>query len=102
MVSCASVNSMPISFSALCIISLVILRDGVGEGDGVGICARAFNGDFETAKPAAPAAGSSLTKLRRLIDVRFVFIEVLVMSLDLAPQKQASLVRAECLSLRQS
>src|SRR5438093_2068004 len=97
---------MPINFSALCIISLVTRGAGVGDGrmngEGVGVCASALNGVVETASPAAPAAGSSLTKLRRLIDVRFVFIEVLVMSLDLAPQKQASLVRAECLSLRQS
>src|ERR1041385_1310934 len=69
---------MPISFSALCIISLV-MRIGVGEGLGVGegvgvaVCASAFSGAFETASAAAPAAGSALTKLRRLIDVRFDF-----------------------------
>src|SRR2546427_12955327 len=68
---------MPISFSALCIMSLVMrgagVGDGRGEGDGVGVCASPFSGDFDTASPAAPAAGSSLTKLRRLIDVRCVF-----------------------------
>src|SRR5438132_13585088 len=69
---------MPISFSAWCIISLVMrsgVGDGRGEGEaaGVGVWANVVNGDFETASPAAPAAGSSFTKLRRLIEVRFVF-----------------------------
>ena len=70
---------MPISFSALCIISLVMrsgVGDGRGEGEaaGVGIWANAVNGDFETARPAAPAAGSSFTKLRRLmLDLLLVF-----------------------------
>src|SRR5260370_16248619 len=68
---------MPISFSALCIMSLVMrgagVGDGRGEGDGVGVCASAFSGDFDTASPAAPAAGSSLTKLRRLMRSLFDF-----------------------------
>src|SRR5256885_6467074 len=69
---------MPISFSALCIISFVTRSgdgDGRGEGEatGVGVWARALNGDFEATRPAAPAAGSNFTKLRRLIDIRFCF-----------------------------
>jgi len=50
--------------------------DGRGEGEaaGVGVWANAVNGDFETARPAAPAAGSSFTKLRRLmLDLLLVF-----------------------------
>src|SRR5438270_6461210 len=47
--------------------------DGRGEGDGVAVCASDFSGICDTANPAAPAAGRSLTKLRRLIDVRFDF-----------------------------
>src|SRR5437763_8417562 len=103
MVSCASVNSIPISFSALWIISLVIRRGGVGEGrgegDGVGICASAFNGVFDTTRPAAPAAGRSLTKLRRVFDVRVVFfIDVLMRFSTLARKEKALLVRAGGLS----
>src|SRR5215813_4829822 len=52
---------MPISFSALCIISCVMRSGGVGEGDGV--CASALSGRFVAAKPVAP---SSFTKVRRL------------------------------------
>src|SRR6266568_1508489 len=68
MSSCLSVNSMPISFSASCIMSLVIrigAGDGRGDGVGVAVCASAFSGELETASPAAPAAGRSLTKVRR-------------------------------------
>src|SRR5436190_20553332 len=78
MSSCLSLNSRPISFSALCIMSLV-MRPGVGDGRGegigvgVGVCAIAFNGRFATVSPAAPAAGRSLTKARRLIELRFDF-----------------------------
>jgi hypothetical protein len=52
--------------------------DGLGEGKGVGVgvCAKAFSGILVTASPAAPAAGSSLTKLRRSIDLRFGFFMV--------------------------
>src|SRR5678809_629066 len=41
--------------------------DGLGEGTGVGdgVCASASSGRFVAAKPAAPRAGSSFTKLRR-------------------------------------
>src|SRR5712692_2266126 len=78
MSSCLSLNSMPISFSALCIMSFVMrpgVGDGLGEGSGVGVgvCAIAFNGRLATVNPAAPAAGRSLTKVRRLIEVRFDF-----------------------------
>jgi hypothetical protein len=61
---------MPINFSALCIMSL-LMRKGVGEGRGegdgvgVGVWASACNGKPETVKPAAPAAGRSLTNERR-------------------------------------
>src|SRR5260370_19620976 len=78
MSSCLSLNSMPISFSALCIMSFV-MRPGVGDGRGegrgvgVGVCAIAFKGRFATVNPAAPAAGRSLTKVRRLIELRFDF-----------------------------
>src|SRR5882672_5585262 len=70
MSSCLSVNSIPINFSALCIMSLLMRKgvgDGRGEGDavGVGIWASAFKGKPETVKPAAPAAGRSLTNERR-------------------------------------
>src|SRR6185369_9293676 len=67
------------TFSAARIISLVTrigcAGDGLGEGNGVGVgvCAKAFSGILVTASPAAPAAGSSLTKLRRSIDLRFGF-----------------------------
>src|SRR5712691_8324979 len=72
MSSCLSLNSMPISFSALCIMSFVMrpgVGDGRGEGDGVGVgvCATALNGRLATVNPAAPAAGRSLTKVRRLM-----------------------------------
>jgi hypothetical protein len=33
----------------------------------------ALKGELVTARPAAPAAGMSFTKLRRSIEVRFVF-----------------------------
>src|SRR5437899_9880866 len=50
-------------------MSFVMRGAGVGEGDGVGVgvavCASAFSGALETASPAAPAAGRSLTKVRR-------------------------------------
>ncbi len=53
--------------------------DGRGEGEatGVGVWANTLNGDLETARPAAPTAGSNFTKLRRLIDVRLCFFIVL-------------------------
>ena len=60
-------------------MSLVIRKggvgDGLGEGSGVGdgVCASALSGILVTASVAAPAAGSSLTKFRRLIDLRFGF-----------------------------
>src|SRR5712691_4241550 len=78
MSSCLSFNSMPISFSALCIMSFVMrpgVGDGRGKGDGVGVgvCATALNGRFATVNPAAPAAGRSLTNVRRLIEVRLDF-----------------------------
>src|SRR5215204_3164874 len=69
--SCASVSSIPISFSAWCIISLVMrgagVGDGLGDGTGVGegVCARASSGSFVAVRPAAPRAGSSFTKVRR-------------------------------------
>jgi len=49
--------------------------DGLGDvtGVGVGVWAIAFKGILVTAMPAAPAAGSNLTKLRRLIDLSFGF-----------------------------
>ena len=56
-----------------------VMRPGVGDGRGegvgvgVGVWAIAFNGRFATVNPAAPAAGRSLTKVRRLIEVRFDF-----------------------------
>jgi len=56
------------------------VAEGAGEGDeagvGDGVCAMALRGELETANPAAPAAGSSLTKLRRLIEVRFLFFMI--------------------------
>src|SRR6185369_18092229 len=61
---------MPISFSAWCIISLVMrgagVGDGLGEGvgDGDAVCARASNGSFDATRPAAPSAGRLLTKFR--------------------------------------
>src|SRR6185369_6824484 len=75
--SCASVNSMPISFSAWCIISLVMrgagVGDGLGEGvgDGDAVCARASNGSFDATRPAAPSAGRLLTKFRLAIFASF-------------------------------
>src|SRR5438552_1683408 len=78
MSSCLSVRSIPIIFSA-CLRSSFLIRDSAGEavgpGDGVavGICASAFNGDSDSARLTAPAAGRSLTKLRRLIEVSFDF-----------------------------
>jgi hypothetical protein len=57
--------------------------EGLGEGVGVGVCALAGKGNPEIVRPAAPAAGSSFTKVRRLIadplrGLRFdLFIEVL-------------------------
>src|SRR5437667_9488337 len=79
---------MPISFSALCIISFVIrigIGDGVGDGVGVGVWANVFSGAFETTSAAAPAAGRTLTKLRRLIDIRFVFFIVCSRSFGVRP-----------------
>src|SRR5260370_8553061 len=78
MSSCLSLNSMPISVSGLWIMSFVV-RPGVGDGrgegrgGGVGVWAIAFNGRFATVNPAAAAAGRSLTKVRRLIEVGFDF-----------------------------
>src|SRR6185369_12726586 len=67
--SCASLSSMPISFSAWCIISFVMrgagVGDGLGDGDGEGVCASASSGSFEAVRPAAPRAGRSFTKVRR-------------------------------------
>src|SRR5437870_3251168 len=71
-------------------MSFVMRGAGVGEGDGVGVgvavCASAFSGALETASPAAPAAGRSLTKVRRsnaLVSLGFLcpgfFITVLKM-----------------------
>src|SRR2546426_2471744 len=71
MASCASFNSIPINFSALCIISLVMRGTGVGDGDGegrgvgVGVCAAAGNERLDETSPAAPTAGSSFTNVRR-------------------------------------
>src|SRR5215216_3132341 len=76
--SCASVSSIPISFSAWCIISLVMrgvgVGDGLGEGVGDGVCARASIGNFDAVKPAAPSAGSTLRNFRLLFEVLFFFI----------------------------
>jgi hypothetical protein len=44
---------------------------GVGAGNGVGVWAIALSGELETASPAAPAAGRSLTKLRRFNETFF-------------------------------
>src|SRR6185369_14435798 len=71
--SCASVSSMPINFSAWCIISFVMrgagvgdgLGDGVGDGADDGVCASASSGNRVAATPATPRAGSSFTKFRR-------------------------------------
>src|SRR5213593_3368571 len=68
---------MPMSFSALCIMSFVMRSVGggegwgIGEGVGVGVCAIIFSGEPDTARPAAPAAGRSLTKDRRLMLLDF-------------------------------
>src|SRR5690349_7803926 len=66
--SCASVSSMPISFSAWCIMSLVMRGAGVGDGlgDGVGdrVWANAPIGNFDATRLAAPSAGRLLTKFR--------------------------------------
>src|SRR5690349_19821081 len=76
--SCASVSSIPISFSAWCIISLVIRGAGVGDGLGVGVgvvvgvWARASSGSVEAVKPAAPSAGSTLRNFRLLVLVFFI------------------------------
>jgi hypothetical protein len=59
----------------------LVMRIGVGDGlgpiigagDGDGVCASDLNGALVTAIAAAPAAGRTLTKLRRLMDVRFDF-----------------------------
>src|SRR5262245_57662432 len=95
---------MPINCSAWCIISLVMRKGGVGDGlaeaagvgdglaeaagvgDGLaeaagvgdGVCASALSGVFVTTMPAAPAAGRSFTKVRRLSDLRFVFFMISV------------------------
>src|ERR1043165_6294051 len=65
---CASVSSMPISFSAWCIISLVTrgagVGDGLGEDVGDGVWASASTGNFDAMRPAAPSAGRLLTKFR--------------------------------------
>src|SRR5215216_6092127 len=76
--SWASVSSMPISFSAWCIISLVMrgvgVGDGLGEGTGVGdgVWARASRGNFVAVRPAAPRAGSSFTKVRLVVLLFFI------------------------------
>jgi hypothetical protein len=71
--SCASLNSIPISFSAVCNISLVIRGGGVGEGEGegvgtgvgLGVCATEEIEKVEAANPATPNAGRVLTNARR-------------------------------------
>src|SRR6185436_3770403 len=97
MSSCLSVSSSPINFSAACIISFEMRRgvaegraEGEGAGVGVGVCAIAFNGELETARPAAPAAGSSFTKLRRLREVRFDFF--MMYRLRVSPPSRVALM----------
>src|SRR5213075_2338954 len=55
--------------------------DGLGDGSGVGdgVWASASSGNLESARPAAPSAGSSLTKVRRLVRVfDFLFFFMLI------------------------
>src|SRR6266404_6539954 len=117
MSSCLSLNSRPISFSALCIMSFV-MRPGVGDGRGegigvgVGVWAIAFKGRFATVNPAAPAAGRSLTKARRLMPrffcagpgffITILKVDSMIRSLSLAVLKRRPvLLTAHCpLSLR--
>jgi hypothetical protein len=58
--------------------------DGLGEGAAVGegVWASASSGNFETVRPAAPSAGSSLTKVRLLVRVLegLVFFMALVLN----------------------
>src|SRR5947208_4382400 len=88
-------------------MSLVMRGAGVGvgrgDGDGLGVWANAFSGALDTAKPAAPAAGRSLTKLRRLIELRFDFFidssnKLLSLTLGLLKRRGASCQLALLLS----
>src|SRR5689334_11716269 len=77
MSSCLSLKSIPMIFSA-CSRSSFLMRscgEGLGDAwaDGVGVWANAVRGVFEATTAAAPAAGRTLTKARRVIDLRFDF-----------------------------
>src|ERR1044071_2803550 len=72
---------MPMILSA-CFSSSFFTRVAAGEADGeacgvgVGVCASAFNGALTATSAAAPAAGRTLTKFRRVIDLRFDFFMI--------------------------
>ena len=103
--SCASVSSMPISFSVWCIISFVMrgagVGDGLGDGSGVGeaVWANASSGNFETPRPAAPSAGRSFTNVRRptvvlllrVLEILFFFMIVYKVSRKGAKAQSKSL-----------
>src|SRR5688572_669912 len=84
---CLSDRSIPITFSA-CSRSFFLIRpgvadgvgDGIGDGEGVpeAVCASALRGACEAAITAAPAAGRTFTKVRRLIDLRLCFFMAVV------------------------
>src|SRR5690242_6015829 len=80
MSSCLSLKSIPRIFSA-CSRSSFLMRncgEGLGEacaaGDGVGVCASAVSGVFEATRAAAPSAGRTFTKVRRVIDLLYDFL----------------------------
>src|SRR5260370_13464673 len=76
--------------------------EGRGEGVGVGVCAAAGKGKLEIARPAAPAAGRSLTNVRRLISDlslslgAFFFIESFAYQIN-GCHAHSSPVGTECL-----
>src|SRR5690349_22457145 len=88
---------MPISFSAWCIISLVMRGAGVGEGTGVGegVWASASSGNFVAAILAAPRAGSSFTKARRVV----LFFFIVVLAADFADERRSFIHRFSVLQL---
>src|SRR5204863_8516229 len=76
MSSSLSLKSMPMILSA-CLRSSFFTRVAAGEADGdacgvgVGVCASVISGALVATIAAAPAAGRTFTKARRVIDLRF-------------------------------